>query len=220
MSTNPDADWPDAWLSRDPLPAEPFPVLAEWLREAFADGRQPSPHAVALATADADGIPSARMVLVQSVEPEDGAVVFFSHYDSPKGRELEARPTASVVFHFSAMGRQVRISGRVARIEPAESDAYFATRPVDSQIGAWASRQSQPLANRQLLLDAMSDQARRYGVSLDGPASDAVPRPPDWGGFRLRADRIELWCSRPGRAHDRAQWTRLPAGWQSQRLYP
>jgi len=213
--------WPDRWLSEDPLPSEPFPILANWLTEAFEDGRQPSPHAVALATVDAAGDPAVRMVLVQAIEADAGALVFHSHRDSPKGRELAAHPRASAAFHFSALGRQARVSGPVGHVADVESDAYFATRPVDSQIGAWVSRQSEPLESRAALVAAMERRAAAFGVDLAAPGpSPAIPRPRGWGGFRLRADRIELWHSRPGRVHDRAVWQRTGSGWTSQRLQP
>ena len=211
----------DAWLSRDPLPTDPFDRLARWLAEAFEDGRQPAPHAVALATVTADGEPAVRMVLVQRIEPESGAVVFFTHHESPKGRDLERTGRGAVVFHFGPLGRQARVSGTVSRVTPAESDAYFATRPVDAQVGAWASSQSRPLASRQALLEEMDRVAARFGADLGAQGPSDVPRPPGWGGYRLHADRVELWRSRPGRIHDRAEWLRTDdPGWRSQRLHP
>ncbi len=229
MSARNDRDpWPDAWLSEDPLPEDPLPIAAEWLAEAFADGRQPSPHAVALACVDAAGDPTVRMVLVQRIEPSPGAVVFFTNRASRKGVELAGRPRAAAVFHFGPLSRQVRISGPVTETSGAESAAYFATRPIDSQIGAWASQQSEPLESRAALLAEMQRLAAQYGADLANPAPDpALPRPPHWGGYRLHAERVELWHSRPGRVHDRAEWTRrlTPAGgdpgpWTVQRLQP
>jgi len=213
----------DAWLSADPLPADPFPPLATWLTEAFDDGRQPAPHAVALATLDEGGDPAVRMVLVQRIEPDPGALVFFTHYGSPKGRDLERLGRAAAVFHFGPLGRQARITGAVVRIAADESDAYFASRPLDARIGAWASRQSQSLEDRATLLAEMDKVAERFGADLEAaaPATAEIPRPPGWGGYRLVADRVELWHSRPGRIHDRAEWRRqLGGNWNVQRLYP
>ncbi|MBW2245377.1 MAG: pyridoxamine 5'-phosphate oxidase [Deltaproteobacteria bacterium] len=219
------ADSEDAWLGRDPLPADPFPLLASWLDEAFADGRQPSPHAIALATCAADGMPEVRLVLCQAVEPEAGALVFFTHRESPKGRALAALPFASACFSFTHFGRQARISGPVEFTSDAESDAYFATRPVESQVGAWASHQSEPIGSRAELMANVQAVADRFGVAPRGAEpSDRVRRPPAWGGYRLRAERIELWHSRPGRVHDRAEWSRRlapkPSPWTPQRLQP
>ena len=214
----------DAWLSSDPLPEDPFPPLVTWLTEAFEDGRQPTPHAIALATVDARGDAAVRMVLVQRIEPNPGALVFFTHHDSAKGRDLARRGRAAAVFHFGPLGRQARISGEVSHIAEDESDAYFASRPLDARIGAWASRQSRPLADRATLLTEMDAVAERFGADL--AATDAsgsgldLPRPPGWGGYRLRADHVELWHSRPGRIHDRAEWRRDAGAWRSQRLYP
>ena len=219
---DPPSEIADAWLSADPLPPDPFPPLARWLSEAFEDGRQPAPHAVALATVDEAGDPTVRMVLVQRIEPEPGALVFFTHYDSPKGRDLERLGRAATAFHFGPLGRQARITGQVARIAPDESDAYFASRPLDAQIGAWASRQSQPLEDRATLLAEMDRVADRFGADLGtaDPTEAEIPRPPGWGGFRLVADRVELWHSRPGRIHDRAEWHRDGSSWRAARLYP
>ena len=221
-------DWPDPWLSEDPLPADPMPIIAEWLSEAFADGRQPNPHAVALATIDEAGDPAVRMVLVQRVEPDPGAVVFFTNRASRKGLDLAVRPRASAAFHFGPMGRQVRVTGPVTLVSEADSDAYFATRPADAQVGAWASQQSQPLESRAALLAEMDRLAAQYGADLSASAPcPRVPRPPRWGGYRLHAERVELWHSRPGRIHDRAEGTRslgeaggAPRPWAVQRLQP
>jgi pyridoxamine 5'-phosphate oxidase len=220
--------WPDRWLSEDPLPLDPLPIAAQWLSEAFADGRQPSPHAVALATVDAQGAPSVRMVLVQRIETASGAIVFFTNRTSRKGTELAALPRAATAFHFGPLNRQVRVSGPITETDTADSDDYFATRPVDAQIGAWASQQSQPLESRAALLAEMDRLAAEHDVDLESRGPDAsIPRPPQWGGYRLHAESVELWHSRPGRIHDRAEWTRTlgPAGedpgpWSVRRLQP
>jgi pyridoxamine 5'-phosphate oxidase len=152
-----DRDTTDAWLGRDPLPADPMPLLEGWLDEAFAAGLARNPHAIALATSDAGGDPSVRMVLCNAIEPGPGALVFYSHRPSQKGRELEARPRAAAVFYFEAQERQARVTGAVERVAAAEADAYFATRPVDAQVGAWASSQSAPLGSRDELLATNRD---------------------------------------------------------------
>jgi pyridoxamine 5'-phosphate oxidase len=220
-------NWPDAWLSEEPLPSDPFPIAQRWLDEAFAARAQKNPHAIALATVDATGRPEVRMVLCKALEPETGALVFYTNRRSPKGDALRAHARAAAVFHFDPQDRQVRISGVVGETSDAESDAYFATRPLDSRIGAWASAQSAPVASRAEVEAAYAREAARFGVKPGDEASEhaariAVPRPPHWGGYRIHAERVELWHSRPGRLHDRALWVReLPSGeWRAQRLQP
>jgi pyridoxamine-phosphate oxidase len=220
-----DLDTTDAWLGRDPLPADPMPLLKQWLDEAFAAGLARNPHAIALATSDANGDPSVRMVLCKAIEPGPGALVFYSHRPSQKGRELEARPRAAAVFYFEAQERQARVTGVVEQVPGADADAYFASRPVDAQIGAWASAQSTALGSRDELLAAMDRVAEELGADWrGGHASRPVPRPPHWVGYRLRAERVELWHGRPGRIHDRAAWRRETAHpaapWSVGRLAP
>jgi pyridoxamine 5'-phosphate oxidase len=220
---------PGAGALDDPLPAEPFTLLAAWLAEAFAKRVQPNPHAVALATADTEGRPSVRLVLCKALEPERGAFVFFTNRDSRKGRELAARPWAAAVFHWDALDRQARLEGPVTPVSDADADAYFATRPAEAQLGAWASAQSAPIASRRALEEALAATARRFGVSPDPVAPAAIPRPPHWGGYRLSADCVELWVGRRGRLHDRARWGRDlgprpgaagPGPWRCDRLQP
>ena len=220
----------DAWLADDAaLPPDPMPVLARWLDEAFADRLEPHPHAIALATVDPDGAPSARMVLCKRVELEQGAVVFYTHRESRKGRALAAHPRAALVFYWGPQDRQVRVEGPVLPTSDAEGDAYFATRPADAQLGAWASRQSEPIASRAALEERMAEVAARFGVETRGVAQAAVPRPPSWGGYRVVADAVELWRGRPGRIHDRALYRRTLAerdgrlvggSWRVERLQP
>ena len=198
----------DAWLSQDPLPEDPVAVLKGWLDEAFAAREQANPHAVSLATVDPDGRPSARMVLCNGIDTERGAFVMYTNRESRKGRAIAAHPHAAIVFYWGPQNRQARVEGRVERTPDAECDAYFATRPVDAQVGAWASRQSEPIASRAALIERVDDEARRLGVSLEAREPAEVPRPPHWGGFTLVADRVELWVSRPARIHDRAEWVR------------
>lgn len=211
---------PDAWLSEDPLPRDPFPILARWLEEAFSVGAQPNPHAIALATVDPDGRPSARMLLCKAIDVARGAIVFYSDRSSRKGVALAADPRAAATFYFGPQNRQVRIEGTVAFTSDADSDAYFASRPADSQIGAWASNQSRPLASRAELVARVEREARGFGTALGDPPNPSIPRPEKWGGYVLTADAIELWVSRPARIHDRALWTRADGGWTVTRLEP
>ena len=166
--------------------------------------------AMTLATADERGRPSARLVLLKSVDPS--GFVFFTNSDSRKGRELEANPFAALCIHWPASMQQVRVEGRVERASDAESDAYFATRPRESQLGAWASAQSEPLGSREELEARVQEIGQRY--------PDLVPRPPHWGGYRLVPDRIEFWFAGPARLHDRFSYARTDAGWAMTRLNP
>jgi pyridoxamine 5'-phosphate oxidase len=191
----------------DPLPSDPFALFRDWFRDAV-DGRiQPNPDAMVLATVDADGRPSARVVLCKHVIADPGYVVFFTNYRSRKGQALSATQRAAVVFHWDSLSRQVRFEGPVVQSPAEESDAYFASRPVASRLGAWASQQSEPLASRAALERQVTDAARRFGIEPDA-TTGTVPRPPHWGGFRLWPDAMELWIEGPGRVHDRARFTR------------
>lgn len=191
----------------DPLPTDPFGLFVEWFAEAGARRVQPNPDAMVVASVDADGNPSARVVLCKHVIAAPGYVVFFTNYQSRKGRALTATPRAAAVFHWDGLSRQVRLEGPVVRSPAEESDAYFATRPVASRLGAWASRQSEPLGSRAALAQQVEAAARRFGIE-PGATEGVVPRPPHWGGFRLWPDAMELWVEGPGRVHDRARWTR------------
>jgi pyridoxamine 5'-phosphate oxidase len=212
---------PEQSLPED-LPSEPLTLVAAWLAEATQRRDQPNPNAMVLATVDAAGQPSARIVLCKEIEPQGGSVRFVSNYDSRKGLELGANPRAALVFHWDHLHRQVRIEGQVERATPAESDSYFATRARDSQLGAHASRQSQPIASAAAM-QAQFDAARaRYpGV---------VPRPAHWGGYVLWVETVELWMEGNSRIHDRARWTRelslscsarpVATPWAATRLQP
>jgi len=210
------------------LPANPLEVAARWLAQAKADAAQPNPNAMVLATVDGRGQPSARVVLCKGIEVESGCILFYTNYLSRKGGELKANPRAAVVFHWDHVHRQVRVEGSVEAVSDAENDAYFQTRHWQSRLGAWASQQSQPLACRDALKAAIAEQAKRFGIAYEGPGEPEpaevadVPRPATWGGFRLRAEAVELWVEGEFRIHDRARWTRTPpAGpWTATRLQP
>jgi pyridoxamine 5'-phosphate oxidase len=169
------------------------------------------PNAVQLATADAEGRPSVRTVLVKSFDQR--GVVFYTNYRSAKARDLAARPYASAVFVWLPLERQVRLSGPVAPLSRAETEAYFAARPRGSQLGAWASPQSEVVASRAALDAAYTEVERRF-------AGEDVPAPPHWGGYRLTPDAVEFWQGRPDRLHDRLRFRRAQAGWTVERLAP
>jgi pyridoxamine 5'-phosphate oxidase len=223
-------------LLPDPLPAEPLSTAAAWLQQAWEQRVQPNPDAMVLATVDAAGRPSARVVLCKSIVPDPGYLVFYSNYQSRKGEELAATGRAAVVLHWDRLQRQVRIEGPVVQSPATESDAYFASRPWQRRIGAWASQQSRPVASRQALVDAVAEQSQRFGAtelaaeSPDGAGAHIeVPRPAHWGGYRLWAESVELWVQGDFRIHDRARWTRglTPQGdsfvggeWSVTRLQP
>lgn len=216
------------------LPADPFPLFVSFLDDAVAARRTPNPNAMALGTVTAEGRPRVRIVLCKLVEPVSGRLVFFTNYHSDKGRELAANPYASATFHWDHVERQVRISGPVTKSPAAESDAYFMTRPWLSRVAAWASDQSQPLASRQALEEKLAAAKARFGIDrAAGPeaAIDVeVPRPPHWGGFRLWAERVEIWVGVAGRLHDRGVWERAlrkgvegfeaASAWRAMRLQP
>ena len=173
--------------------------------------RQVDTAPIALATADAAGRPSVRMVLLRGVD--ERGFVFHTNYNSRKARELEENPRAALCVHWHSLEEQIRIEGRVERLGDDESDAYFSSRPRGSQLGAWASNQSAVLSSREALEEEYRAIERRY-------ENQPVPRPPFWGGYRLLPDRIEFWFGRPDRLHDRLLYTRTEAGWDIQRLYP
>jgi pyridoxamine 5'-phosphate oxidase len=213
----------------DPLPVNPLELAAQWLVEARTDAAQPNPNAMVLATVDDTGQPSARVVLCKDIAAGAGTITFYTNYESRKGRELARNPRAAVLFHWDHRHRQVRAEGRVERLSEDENDAYFRSRPWQSRLGAWASHQSTPVASRAELVKAVTAAAQRFGVAYEGPgarepeivAAD-IPRPPHWGGFRLRIEAVELWVEGDYRIHDRARWTRDPAAhaWSATRLQP
>ena len=212
------------------LPADPIGELQRWLDEAAAAKDKPNPNSMALATVDGDGRPSVRIVLCKKIVSDPGYIVFFTNYNSRKGRELDARPVASAVFHWDTMERQVRVEGTVVRSPGDESDAYFESRRVDRRVGAWASDQSEPIESRDAMLERVAETLMKFGVVSDDGPTAPIPRPPHWGGYRLVVSAIELWIGGPGRIHDRARWTRSvevsadgvidASPWSSTRLQP
>lgn len=190
-------------------PMNPLNQFLSALEQAAARGVDTTP--VALATAAPDGLPSVRMVLLRGVD--ERGFVFHTNYNSRKARELSANPQAAMCFHWPTLEEQIRIEGRVERLPAEESDAYFATRPRGSQIGAWASNQSAVLASRAALEEQYLEVERRF-------PEGAVPRPPFWGGFRLVAQRIEFWYGKADRLHERISYTREGDAWRVERLYP
>jgi len=204
----------------DTLPADPMPLVAAWLAEAATTVRNST--AMTLATVGADGCPAARMVICRGFDAAPGTLVFYSDRDSDKGAELAARPWAALVFHWDAVERQIRVAGPVTDVADAESDAYWAGRPRDARAAAAASEQSRPLASRAALLARIADVTAHAG-------GGEIPRPKRWGGYRVWAERVELWVGQPGRAHDRARWIRpltrdgdrfAGGAWSGTRLMP
>jgi pyridoxamine 5'-phosphate oxidase len=189
---------------------DPLALFREWLEAARASGLE-LPEAMTLATANADGRPSARTVLLKGAD--EAGFAFFTNYESRKGRELAENPRAALVFHWAQEPRrQVLVTGRVERLSERESDEYWATRPVGSRFAAWASKQSRPLPDREALERAYAKAERAHGAD--------PPRPAFWGGFLLVPDAFEFWESRPSRLHDRVRFTRAEDGWKREILAP
>lgn len=197
--------------------ADPFALFEAWYGEAWKNEVNDA-NAMALATADASGAPNLRMVLLKGLDAEDHperGFVFYTNFESAKGCELTANPRAALCFHWKSLRRQVRIRGAVSVVTGAEADAYYATRPRGSRLGAWASKQSRPLESRFALEKAVAYYTAKYPVG-------EIPRPPHWSGFRVTPREIEFWHDRPFRLHDRVTFTREDTGqaWRRVRLYP
>ena len=195
---------------RADIPADPFEIFDVWLREAEA-AEPNDPNALSLATVAEDGMPSARMVLLKGHDAR--GFVFYTNYESRKGEQLLAHPKAAMLFHWKSLRRQVRIEGEVEQVSAEEADDYFASRPKQSQIGAWASEQSRPLKGRFELEKRVALFGARYAVGQ-------VPRPPHWSGFRVIPRLIEFWQDGAFRLHDRLVYTRSEGGWTTERLFP
>ena len=203
-----------SWLTAGDFTAaeEPFALFAAWLEQASASEPR-DPTAMTLATVDSEGMPNARMVLLKAAD--ERGFVFYTNKDSQKGRELDATGKAALVFHWKSLNKQVRVRGLTEPVTDAEADAYFATRPKQAQIGAWASQQSRPLESRLAFEKAVALYAAKYAIAT-------VPRPPYWSGYRLMPLVMEFWQDRPFRLHDRIEFRRDSAGapWRKTRLYP
>jgi pyridoxamine 5'-phosphate oxidase len=200
----------DVPLDEQDLDPDPIQQFRRWFEEAKSAG-EPEPEAMALATATPTGEPANRFVLLKGLD--ERGFVFYTNGQSRKGRELAANPLAALTFRWWILQRQVRVSGRVEPVDPSESDAYFKTRPLGAQLGAWASAQSEPIAGRAVLDHELRAVAERF-VGRD------VPRPPWWGGFRVRPTEIEFWQGRRDRLHDRLCYRRSGSKWRIQRLSP
>lgn len=191
------------------LRSDPFALFDEWYREAWA--HEADANAMSCATADAAGVPSVRIVLLKGRDAR--GFVFYTNFGSRKGHELGARPRASLAFHWKSLKRQVRIDGATETVTDAEADAYFASRPRDSQIAAWASKQSEPMSERFELEKRLA----HYNLKFEGRP---VPRPPYWSGYRVLPEIIEFWIDRPFRLHERIVFRRDGGGWSVGRIYP
>jgi pyridoxamine 5'-phosphate oxidase len=200
-----------AGLSEENLAADPIDQLRLWLDQA-SEAQPGDFTAMVLATADRDGRPAARVVLLKGLD--ERGLVFYTHYESRKGQELLENPRAALVFYWSALERQVRIEGTVEKVSREESESYFVSRPRGSRLGAWASPQSRPIASRDELEERVTAAAERF-------ADGDIPLPDDWGGFRVRPESLEFWQGRPSRLHDRLRYGRVPGGgWKIERLAP
>jgi pyridoxamine 5'-phosphate oxidase len=199
-----------AGLAEADAPADPLLLFQRWMADTLAHAL-PMSNAMTLATVTPEGRPDARIVLLKELDP--GGFVFYTNYESAKGLQMAANPQACLVFFWVELERQVRVEGRVQKVDARESDEYFAVRPLGSRHSAWASAQSRPVAGRKVLEDALEAAKREHG--------DQPPRPPHWGGYRLHPEALEFWQGRPNRLHDRLRYARQgDAGWKIERLSP
>ena len=189
---------------------EPYKLFAAWLEDA-TKSEPNDPNGVALATVDPDGLPDVRMVLLKGFDEQ--GFVFYTNFESAKGREILSSMKAAMCFHWKSLRRQVRVRGPVEIVTDAEADAYFATRPRGSRIGAWASKQSRPLESRFALEKAVAEYTAKFMIG-------EIPRPKHWSGFRIVPSAIEFWHDRPFRLHDRIVFSKTDGGWEKTRLYP
>jgi pyridoxamine 5'-phosphate oxidase len=212
------------------LPDNPMPALCAWLQNAIEDGGLPNPEAMTLATIDQTGQPSARIVLCKDIIADPGYLIFYTNYSSAKGVDIEAGNKVATAFHWDHLNKQARVEGLAIKSPTEESDAYFASRDKESQIGAWASAQSESIDDRQTLLAKHAATTRKLSdLALDSGRND-IPRPPFWGGYRIYVQAVELWVRGAARLHDRGRWERtleidadgsLAAGtWTTTRLQP
>jgi pyridoxamine 5'-phosphate oxidase len=194
----------------DAVFSEPFALFEEWFESAAKE--EPGDHtAMTLATADSNGVPSARMVLLKGMD--ESGFVFYTNMESRKGIEIGQNPNAALCFHWQSLQRSIRIEGRIEMVSDAEADTYFASRPREARIGAWASEQSRPVSTRLELEKRVAKFALKFNVK-------EVPRPPHWSGCQVIPERIEFWRNRPFRLHDRTQYERTESGWRVRKLFP
>jgi len=203
-------NYTNSGISDVDLPADPVPMFSRWIDEAI-DVEANEPNAMSLATVSEDGRPNVRVVLLKGIE--DNSLEFYTNYLSNKGKELEKNPLAAVAFWWPELERQVRIRGHVEKLSREKNEAYFQTRPRESQIGAWVSDQSIPVESREILKEKTKSVIDRF-------EGRTVPAPDFWGGYSINIDEIEFWQGRPARLHDRILYTRVKGGWKKERLQP
>ena len=216
----------------DILPDSPFSIFKSWFDQAMSERLSPNPNAMNLATVHSDGCADARTLLCKSIDVDAGSIMFYTNYNGMKGQQLTGNPNASGTIHWDHYERQVRIRGTAVKATEAQSDAYFASRAIESRLGSWISDQSKPIESRDELLEKVVEVIDQLGIDaadLMNAKDIVIPRPPHWGGFHLHAHTLELWSAGTGRIHDRARWTReikiegdqVSAGdWSSTRLQP
>ncbi len=234
MSTNesPISFYDEGERLPDILPDSPFPLFKRWFDQAMSEKLVPNPNAMILSTIHSDGCADARTLLCKSINVDEGSIMFYTNYNGMKGQQLESNPNASGTIHWDQYERQFRIRGTAIKATEEQSDAYFASRALESRLGAWISDQSQPIESREALLSKVVDVIDELGIDasdLMNRKDIEIPRPPHWGGFHLHAHTIELWSAGTGRIHDRARWTRelnvennqaITGPWSSTRLQP